>query len=111
MCACQRVLPLARAQVVLPSGVGYVTGLTRNVPVLEQAEVQQRYHATKQKQRLFADIRYAADAGDGEPLVIVKTRPSAHGSNPGFMVTHLNSEAQYGCEELYCARGKMKHRI
>ncbi len=60
---------------------------------------------------MFDESRYAADSGDVGRLVIVKARASAHGRNPGFMVTHLNSKAQYGCEELYCVRGEMKHRI
>ncbi len=65
--------------------VGYVIGLAKNSRVLQQtealrSEAQRRYHATKEKQRLFADTR--------------KAEHSDHGSNPRFVVTNLEDEAR-----------------
>ncbi len=112
----QRVLSPPHAPVFDHHNVGYVMGLAKNDRALKQAEAlrseaQQPYHATKEKQRLFADIRYAAESWDRIRLVIVKAQRSVHGSNPRFVVTNLEGEAQYLYDKLYCARGEMENRM
>ncbi len=75
------------------------------------SEAQQRYHDTQRKQRLFVDIRYAAERWDRERWAIVKAQHSARGGNPRFVATNLEGEAQYLYDKLYCIRGEMENRI
>jgi hypothetical protein len=97
-------------------GVGYVMGLAKNdrllglaQPLMDQAQTQ---HAqTQEKQRLFGAVQYAAKSWDRERRVIVKAEHTAKGSNPRFVVTNLQQEAQLLYDEVYCVRGEMENRI
>jgi hypothetical protein len=96
--------------------VHYIVGLAKNdrllalaQPLLEQAATQ---HAqTKQKQRVFGTIQYAAHTWDRARRVIVKAEHTDQGRNPRFVVTNLTGDAQVLYDAVYCARGEMENRI
>ena len=97
-------------------GVGYMIGLAKNSrllalaqPLLERAQTQ--HEQTQQKQRLFGRVAYAAQSWDRERPVILKAEQTHQGSNPRFVVTNLEGEAQTLYDEVYCARGEMENRI
>jgi hypothetical protein len=97
-------------------GVGYVLGLAKNErvlalaqPWLAQAQAQQE--SSRQKQRVFGEMRYAAQSWDRPRRVIVKAEHTDQGSNPRFVVTNLEREPQGLYDEVYCARGEMENRI
>jgi hypothetical protein len=97
-------------------GVYYIVGLAKNSrlnemarPLLDQASRQ--YAKTSMKQRLFGDISYAAQTWDRERRVIVKAEHTEQGSNPRYVVTNLEGDAQKLYDEVYCARGEMENRI
>ena len=96
--------------------VGYIVGLARNPRLAElaapwTAQAATQHDATKEKQRLFADLHYAAASWDKERRVILKAEHTAQGSNPRYLVTNLEGDAQRLYDELYCARGEMENRI
>lgn len=97
-------------------GVGYIIGLARNDRVLALAQglmeqAQSRHEQTGEKQRLFGEIQYAAQSWDEERRVIVKAEHTDKGSNPRFVVTNLEGDAQALYDQIYCARGEMENRI
>jgi hypothetical protein len=75
------------------------------------AQAEELHKQSGQKQRLFADLRYAAKTGAWERRVILKAEVSEKGRNPRFVVTHLEGDAQAIYDEIYCARGEMENRI
>ena len=97
-------------------GVQYVVGLAKNArvlqwaqPLMKQAETD--FQSQQVKQRLFGEVRYAAETWDRPRRVLVKAEQTEKGSNPRFVVTNLEGEAQPIYDELYCARGEMENRI
>jgi hypothetical protein len=92
--------------------VHYVVGLARNKrlesmaePLLEQARA---LHAQSQeKERLFYALDYAAASWGSARRVILKAEVTQKGSNPRFVVTNMEGEAQYIYDKIYCARGEM----
>lgn len=97
-------------------GVDYIVGLAKNTRLLALADdlVKQAAagHAQSQeKQRLFGWLDYAAGTWDRERRVIAKAEHSDQGSNPRFVVTSLQGEAQTIYDDIYCARGEMENRI
>ena len=97
-------------------GVDYVMGIAKNPRLHDQSLAlrtlaQWRYWMMGEKQRLFSEVRYAAQTWDTPRRVIVKAEHSARGSNPRFVVTHLTGKAQRIYDRLYCARGEMENRI
>ena len=97
-------------------GVDYVIGIAKNPRLHDQSLAlrtlaQWRYWMMGEKQRLFSEVRYAAQTWDTPRRVIVKAEHSARGSNPRFVVTHLTGNAQRIYDRLYCARGEMENRI
>ena len=78
-------------------------------PLMEQAEAE--HQATKEKVRLFTDLDYAAGTWDKTRRVIAKAEHTGQGSNPRFVVTNLEGDAQVLYDEVYCARGEMENRI
>lgn len=97
-------------------GVFYIIGLAKNSrlkqmasPFVEQAE--QQFKATDQKQRLFADIEYAAYTWDKERRVIVKAEHLMQGPNLRFVVSNLEGDPQILYDSLYCKRGECENRI
>ena len=96
--------------------VSYIFGLARNQvlerllsPLMEQAE--QQYQQSEQKQRLFADVQYAAQSWNRKRRVIMKAEYLPKGTNPRFVVTNLSGDAQTLYDELYALRGDMENRI
>jgi hypothetical protein len=97
-------------------GVDYIVGLAKNTRLkaigaglMEQAGAA--YNDTGMKQRLFGEFSYAARTWDRERRVIMKAEHGPMGSNPRFIVTSLEGEAQELYDEGYCARGNMENRI
>jgi len=94
----------------------YILGLARNA-VLERladeyaAEAKRRFDETGDKQRLFADLSYAADTWDRERRVLVKAEHLPQGPNTRFVVTNLPGDPQDLYDHLYCQRGEMENRI
>ncbi len=98
------------------NNVHYLVGLARNarVQALAQSLIEpseQAFMQTQEKQRLFGEVNYAADAWDKARRVLVKAGHTAKGSNPRFVVANLEGEAQELYDEGYCARGEMENRI
>ena len=94
-------------------GVGYVIGLAKNERVLALAQpwlaqAQAQYESSREKQRVFGEVRYAAQSWDRPRRVIVKAEHTEQGSNPRFVVTNLEMEPQPLYDEVYCARGEME---
>jgi hypothetical protein len=96
--------------------VKYIVGLAQNArlkamlaPQLAQAEAG--HQATREKIRLFIDLDYAAGTWDKTRRVMAKAEHTAQGSNPRFVVTNLEGDAQTLYDEVYCARGEMENRI
>jgi hypothetical protein len=97
-------------------GVDYIVGLAKNSRVQAQAATLMAaahagFVATGAKQRLFADLVYAAGTWDKPRRVIAKAEHGVQGSNPRFVVTNLDGEAQMLYDTVYCARGEMENRI
>jgi hypothetical protein len=97
-------------------GIGYVLGLARN-QVLERlavdwtAQAARQFAKTKEPQRIFASISYAASTWDRSRRVIVKAEHNSQGPNPRFIVTNVPAEPQELYEDFYCQRGNMENRI
>jgi hypothetical protein len=97
-------------------GVGYIVGLAKNNRVQAEAvglmaAAHAGFVATGAKQRLFADLVYAAGTWDKPRRVIAKAEHGDQGSNPRFVVTNLDGDAQMLYDTVYCARGEMENRI
>ena len=97
-------------------GVHYLVGLAQNSRLLDAAQslleqAGQVFTQTQEKQRLFGQVQYAAGTWDKQRRVIIKAEHTAKGSNPRFLVTNLEGEAQRLYDEVYCARGEMENRI
>jgi hypothetical protein len=98
------------------NAVGYLVGLAKNARLLKLAEpsrqeARTRFAATAEKQRVFAELEYAAGTWTRTRRVIVKAEYSAKGENPRFLVTNLQDQPQALYEQVYCARGDMENRI
>ena len=98
------------------NGVDYIVGLARNSRVTQlasdlQQEAEQGWEASAEKQRRFDWIEYGARSWDRSRRVIAKAEHSEKGSNPRFVVTSLDGQAEALYDELYCARGDMENRI
>ena len=96
--------------------VNYLVGLAQNArlnamlaPWMAQAEAE--HQSTKEKVRLFTKLDYAADTWDKTRRIVAKAEHTAQGSNPRFVVTNLEGDAQALYDEVYCARGEMENRI
>jgi hypothetical protein len=97
-------------------GVGYIVGLAKNNRLLALTEglmeqARRQYESTKEKQRLFGEVHYAAGSWDRPRRVVVKAEHTGGGSNPRAVVSNLEGEAQRLYDEVYCARGEMENRI
>ena len=97
-------------------GVSYIVGIGQNsrlnemaAPWIELSEAG--FELTGQKQRLFAELSYAARSWKQERRVIAKAEHTALGANPRYIVTNLPGEPQSLYEKTYCARGEMENRI
>ena len=102
------------------NGVDYVIGLAKNTRLAaaiaaELDQARERFEATKQPARAFAELRYRTlKTWSRERRVVAKAEHLAKGSNPRFVVTSLTIEgraAQPLDEQDYCGRGEMENRI
>jgi hypothetical protein len=96
--------------------VGYILGLAKNPVLLRSAhswsdQADSQFQATGVKQRVFAEIRYAAATWDRPRRVIIKAEHLPEGPNTRFLVTNLAGDPQNLYEDLYCQRGDMENRI
>jgi hypothetical protein len=98
------------------NNVGYLVGLAQNARLKamlapQMAQAAAEHQSTKQKVRLFTDLQYAAGTWDKTRRVIAKAEHTHQGSNPRFVVTNLEGDAQALYDAVYCARGEMENRI
>lgn len=96
--------------------IHYIIGIARNSRLEKQAnsliqEAKTLFEEQGNKQRLFGDLRYAADSWKYERRIIIKAEHSAKGKNPRFLVTNLTEDSQELYDQLYCARGEAENRI
>ena len=96
--------------------VDYVLGIGRNkvlerqiAPLMDQAEAA--FEETKEKQRLFGEIQYAAGTWDRPRRVIMKAERLEAGPNRRFVVTSLDADPQELYDAIYTQRGDMENRI
>jgi Transposase DDE domain group 1 len=102
------------------NGVGYIIGLAKNPRLVaaiaaESGRARERFEATGQPAREFAELRYQTrESWSRERRVVAKAEHLAKGPNPRFVVTSLSAEdraARPLYEEDYCGRGEMENRI
>ncbi len=96
--------------------VQYIVGISKNNRLLAKSKdlqnlSEKNYQETKEKQRLFGEISYAAGSCDKNRRVIVKAEYTYKGENIRFVVTNLSGDAQHIYDKVYCARGEMENRI
>lgn len=97
-------------------GVYYVVGLAKNSRLKKLAErfveqARQQFNAEAVKQRLFAEVQYAAYTWDKQRRVIVKAEHLQQGPNLRFVVSNLEGDPQALYDGLYCKRGECENRI
>ncbi|MDW8467637.1 MAG: transposase [Burkholderiales bacterium] len=82
---------------------------------MQRLALAQQYAQSGQKQRAFAELRYAArtwKTGKTERRVIARLEHmDKGGDNPRYLVTNLQGDARSVYEDLYRARGEMENRI
>jgi Transposase DDE domain group 1 len=102
------------------NGVDYLIGLAKNPRLTaaiaaELEQVRERFEATRQPARAFAELRYRTlETWSRERRVVAKAEHLAKGPNPRFVVTSLSIEGRAArplYEEDYCGRGEMENRI
>lgn len=98
------------------SDVDYIVGLARNSRLHEAVEVAEAslaeaFQASGIKQRLIGDFNYAAKSWSRERRVITRLEYGDQGTNPRFVVTNLQGDAQALYDTLYCQRGEAENRI
>ena len=98
------------------NAVYYITGMAQNERLkaaskLTLDEASRLYKEQGEPQRLFGDFEYGAKSWRRERRIILREEYTHWGSNPRFVVTNLEGDAQYLYEEVYCARGDMENRI
>ena len=96
--------------------IGFIVGIAKNNRVLTASsdlidQAQQQFAFTGERQRVFGEIKYAADTWQYARRVIVKAEHSGKGSNPRFVVTNMTGDCKELYEQLYCARGEAENRI
>ncbi|MCW5631800.1 MAG: IS1380 family transposase [Rubrivivax sp.] len=97
-------------------GVSYIIGLQKNSRLAQQVELAElalaeQYAASKTKQRMFGEFKYAAGTWNKPRRVIARLEHGEQGANPRFIVTDLPGSAQALYERSYCARGEAENRI
>jgi len=96
--------------------VHYCIGIARNSRLENLARpamkvAAKNFKKTGEKQRVFSEIRYAAQTWDKERRIVIRAEHSALGKNPRFVVTNLEGVPQKLYDDLYCLRGEMENRI
>jgi hypothetical protein len=98
------------------NAVKYVIGLAKNkrlnaLAAESMTQAQARFEASGEKQRGFAEFRYAAGSWPRDRRVILRYEHGPQGSNPRYIVTNRDDEAGHLYDEVYCQRGEMENRI
>ncbi len=98
------------------SNVGYIIGLARNARLHAAVEVAEAcladgYKASGIKQRLIGEFDYAAKSWNCQRRVITRLEYGEQGTNPRFVVTNLQGDAESLYDALYCQRGEAENRI
>jgi Transposase DDE domain group 1 len=98
------------------AGVGYIIGLARNARLhaaveLAEASLADAYTECGTKQRLIGEFSYAAKSWSRERRVITRLEYGNQGTNPRFIVTNMQGDAQALYDEVYCQRGEAENRI
>ncbi|MEX1196231.1 MAG: IS1380 family transposase [Pseudohongiellaceae bacterium] len=96
--------------------VDYVVGLAKNARLLALLQEPMKQAAaafaeTKEKQRHFVRLDYAAQSWDRPRTVIAKAEHTEKGANPRFILTTLEGDGRKIYDQIYCARGEMENRI
>ena len=96
--------------------VDYVIGIGKNnrLSLLHADQIPQAekaYEQSGEKQRLFSSFCYTAGTWDRSRRIVAKAEHTQKGSNPRYVVTTLDIDAQDLYDQLYCARGDMENRI
>jgi Transposase DDE domain group 1 len=96
--------------------VGYIIGLARNARLhaavaLAEASLADAYAECGTKQRLIAEFSYAAKSWSRERRVITRLEYGHQGTNPRFIVSNLQGDAQALYDDVYCQRGEAENRI
>lgn len=96
--------------------VGYVIGVARNARLHQavaawEAELEQRFAETGEKQRAIHEFVYAADSWNQARRIVTRLEFGAQGTNPRFVVTNLPTPAEALYDDLYCGRGEAENRI
>tara|TARA_B100000676_G_C18019843_1_gene811931 strand:- start:313 stop:1626 length:1314 start_codon:yes stop_codon:yes gene_type:complete len=96
--------------------IHYIVGLAKNKrlhalsePALVKAA--QAYEEQGIKQRYFQWLDYQAHTWDKSRRVILKAEHGSKGSNPRYVVSNIEGDAQELYDQIYCARGEMENRI
>jgi hypothetical protein len=97
-------------------GIGYIVGIAQNKRLNActaqlQRDAEDCFAELGSTVRWFTEIRYAARTWDHPRRVIAKIEHTDKGSNPRYVVTNLEGDAQALYEHVYCARGDMENRI
>ena len=90
----------------------YIIGIARNPRLEKQADflikkARDQYEQSGKKQRLFSDIRYAAQSWKYKRRIIIKAEHSSKGKNPRFLVTNLMAGSQKLYEKI-SGEGELK---
>lgn len=96
--------------------VHYVIGLAKNarlnaLAAAPMAATQARFDASGEKQRGFAEFRYAAGTWKTDRRVILRSEYGPQGGNPRYIVTNRDDEAGHLYDAVYCQRGEMENRL
>lgn len=98
------------------NNVDYVVGMPSNVRLralaktwIEKAE--DKFKATGEKQKLFANFNYAAQTWNTQRRIVVKAEHNSNGANTRFVVTSLSESSEIIYTEKYCKRGDMENHI
>jgi hypothetical protein len=96
--------------------VRYVIGLAKNAVLARTAapladSAKAAHETTREKQRLFGEITYAAETWDRPRRVIVKAEYLPDGPNTRYVVTNQPGDPQHLYDRVYCPRGEMENRI
>lgn len=97
-------------------GVGYLIGVAKNARLEKivkpwEAELEQQYPQSKEKQRAIHEFTYAAQSWDRPRRIITRLEFGSQGNNPRFIVSKLDWPADTLYDELYCQRGEAENRI
>ena len=98
------------------NNVFYITGIPRN-KVFERClaptmnSVRDSFESTAKKQREFISFEYQSKSWSRARKIVAKAEYSEKGSNPRFIVSNMNGDADYLYDNIYCARGNMENDI